>query len=420
MNPYLGTNPYGKKKGLPRNFVVNDLTITGLTEGSVLFAGPGGLVSEDNANLFWNDSTNNLFILGSLYLGTLTPATDRKLDVIGSNVQTSGFQPTIRLTSVYSGGTHSGQIASLYVQNQTAVGSNSPNTLYGIQAQVNNFGSGTITNALANVVTVHNFGSGTISEAYGLQIAGTTNTGGGSVVHFHGLHLADQTAFTGNVHGILSQISSGSTKYNLFLSGSAQNYIEGNVGIGSTPSTTTKLLLLAATTALSSLRVPHGVAPSSPVNGDMWTTTSGLFARINGSTKGPFIGTADIPILAHGTYTPSLTGVTNVAASAAYVCQYMRVGNTVTVSGKFDLDPTLGGGTATTLGVSLPIASNFTGTGDLGGCALGDATTQGLTTTGFAHIAANADITNDRANFNCLIYHSANATYWFTFTYVIK
>lgn len=41
----------------------------------------------------------------------------------------------------------------------------------------------------------------------------------------------------------------------------------------------------AATTARSSIRLPHGTAPTSPVDGDMWTTTAGLFVRINGVTK---------------------------------------------------------------------------------------------------------------------------------------
>lgn len=35
------------------------------------------------------------------------------------------------------------------------------------------------------------------------------------------------------------------------------------------------------------LNLPHGAAPTSPVNGDMWTTTAGLFVRINGATVGP-------------------------------------------------------------------------------------------------------------------------------------
>ncbi len=43
----------------------------------------------------------------------------------------------------------------------------------------------------------------------------------------------------------------------------------------------------AATTAIPSIRLPHGTAPSSPTNGDMWTTTAGLFVRVNGSTIGP-------------------------------------------------------------------------------------------------------------------------------------
>jgi hypothetical protein len=44
----------------------------------------------------------------------------------------------------------------------------------------------------------------------------------------------------------------------------------------------------AATTAIPSFRIPHGTAPSSPTNGDVWTTTIGMYARINGNTVGPF------------------------------------------------------------------------------------------------------------------------------------
>lgn len=40
----------------------------------------------------------------------------------------------------------------------------------------------------------------------------------------------------------------------------------------------------ASSTTSAGLNVPHGVAPTSPVNGDLWTTTAGLFGRINGAT----------------------------------------------------------------------------------------------------------------------------------------
>jgi len=41
----------------------------------------------------------------------------------------------------------------------------------------------------------------------------------------------------------------------------------------------------AADASEASLNVPHGAAPSSPVNGDIWTTTSGFYLRLNGTTR---------------------------------------------------------------------------------------------------------------------------------------
>lgn len=47
------------------------------------------------------------------------------------------------------------------------------------------------------------------------------------------------------------------------------------------------LLAPAATTSIASINLPHGTAPTSPTNGDVWTTTSGIYVRINNSTVGP-------------------------------------------------------------------------------------------------------------------------------------
>ena len=46
-----------------------------------------------------------------------------------------------------------------------------------------------------------------------------------------------------------------------------------------------KLTLPAATSAYSSLNAPHGTEPSTPSNGDIWTTVNGQFNRIAGVTK---------------------------------------------------------------------------------------------------------------------------------------
>jgi hypothetical protein len=46
-----------------------------------------------------------------------------------------------------------------------------------------------------------------------------------------------------------------------------------------------KVSTIASTTANAGFNIAHGVAPTSPVNGDIWTTTGGIFWRQNGATK---------------------------------------------------------------------------------------------------------------------------------------
>ena len=46
-----------------------------------------------------------------------------------------------------------------------------------------------------------------------------------------------------------------------------------------------KVGTIASTTANAGFNIAHGAAPTTPVNGDIWTTTSGLFMRQNGSTQ---------------------------------------------------------------------------------------------------------------------------------------
>lgn len=56
--------------------------------------------------------------------------------------------------------------------------------------------------------------------------------------------------------------------------------------VTSTGLTVTGLTLTTASaTGGAGFRLPHGAAPTSPVDGDMWTTTTALLVRINGVTK---------------------------------------------------------------------------------------------------------------------------------------
>lgn len=58
-----------------------------------------------------------------------------------------------------------------------------------------------------------------------------------------------------------------------------------DVTINSTLISTGTGIFPAATTSIPSIRLPHGTPPSSPTNGDFWTTTGGAFAQINGATR---------------------------------------------------------------------------------------------------------------------------------------
>jgi hypothetical protein len=60
----------------------SSITNSAMTQGSVLFAGVGGLISQDNAQLFFDD-TNNTFGFGTTRLGAIS-GTNAKLVIKGA------------------------------------------------------------------------------------------------------------------------------------------------------------------------------------------------------------------------------------------------------------------------------------------------------------------------------------------------
>jgi len=151
-----------------------------------------------------------------------------------------------------------------------------------------------------------------------------------------------------------------------------------------------------ATTQINSGALPSGVTlPATQV------TTGAL----------PVGVTLDTTQLTSGTYTPTLTNVTNVAASAAIVCQYLRVLTAVTVSGSVSITATAA--VNTVLRMSLPIASNFASVGQAGG-TFATTTAGGITQGGIV-----ADATNKTFTFQFVATSLVATTYTFSVTYQI-
>lgn len=112
-----------------------------------------------------------------------------------------------------------------------------------------------------------------------------------------------------------------------------------------------------------------------------------------------------------GVYTPTLTNVANLDGSTARPMPYMRVGNTVWVSGRIGVDPTAAAPTNTRLGVSLPIAPHtaFASADDLSG----NGGASGFTETG----GLFADTGNNRAELNFQAVSNTNHDMYVTFSY---
>jgi hypothetical protein len=114
------------------------------------------------------------------------------------------------------------------------------------------------------------------------------------------------------------------------------------------------------------------------------------------------------------TYNPTFFNVANLDSlpTAASTWQYQRVGNTVTVAGEMSIDPTLTA-TTTIAGISLPIASNLTATGDCAGTGCSPGIVGQV-------MAVRGETVNDRAE---LIWKSSDVTAQTTyvhFTYIVK
>jgi hypothetical protein len=120
-------------------------------------------------------------------------------------------------------------------------------------------------------------------------------------------------------------------------------------------------------------------------------------------------GAAVTPPITSGTYTPTITNVTNVTSSSALVCQWLRIGNVVTVSGSVDVDP-VATGVSTVIRLSLPVASNFATAGQLGGSCGNVAFTS-------SHVGPDA--INDAARLEFFTSFASVNSISFTFTYLV-
>ena len=268
-------------------------------------------------------------------------------------------------------------------------------------------------------VTIQSSSIGNVQIAANIPLGETfvTDMGSGGVLIRNATTLADVAKFKGDVVlipsvGITFSDASVQTTAGVSAATAAATYAPINAptftGVVTIPggasitgyATTTDVGLKAniasptftgvVTTAASAsgsagFLIPHGSAPSSPVNGDIWTTTAGLFYRINGATVSP-------ATLAGGTFTGKITTVASAAGTAGF---RLPTGAAPTTPVSGDIWTTAAGlfaniGALATQQVALlGTTTNFTGTFTLSGATNSLGTSTAASTT---NIAAGATL----------------------------
>ena len=145
-------------------------------------------------------------------------------------------------------------------------------------------------------------------------------------------------------------------------------------------------------------------------NGTIGATSpaAGIFTSLQADTITNDTG------LAAGVYTPTRSSETNLDANVTMTeAQYLRVGNTVTVSGRFTANPT------TTLvqtdfEITLPVASNIGAAEDVAGTAVSGTISGGSECAEIIGVVAN-----DTAQIQWIPVDVASQTWSYTFTYQV-
>jgi len=186
-------------------------TLPSLTSGSVLFSN-GTTIAQDNANFFWDDTNNRLGI------GTASPAYG--IDVNG----------TARVTGALTVGSGSLSNSSLLIS-RAITGSTTVNSVVNtsvIQADVT-FAGGGFSSQIGTQNTTFTL---TLLRHFA-ALQGTI--GAGSIVsNQYGFHASSGLVSAQNNFGFRGEIPAGATNWNLYMSGSANNYLAGNLLINTT------------------------------------------------------------------------------------------------------------------------------------------------------------------------------------------
>jgi hypothetical protein len=124
----------------------------------------------------------------------------------------------------------------------------------------------------------------TLTNLYGFNSSQNSLGAGTTITNQYG-YWCDALSWGTNIYGYYGVVAASTNRWNLYMAGTAQNYLAGNTGIGVAAKTTAELSLGAGTTAQAQINLASSTAPTSPQDGDIWFDGTNLKIRVGGVTK---------------------------------------------------------------------------------------------------------------------------------------
>lgn len=267
---------------------------TSMTAGSIAFVGANSTLTQDNTNLFFDDTNNRI---GQ---GDATPDYFYDLQETWTAAgYMNGFNSELTLNpgSTHTNGADGGWFETIVksgnAQNYTTntydgstsrfthSGTGTVSFGYGAINTVLNSSSGTITTARALQNRVFNSGLGTVTNAYGLMIFGASNTGGGTVTNNYGLYISTMTA--GGTINTAIKTDEGDIVFNENGNANADVRMESDTKTNAFfLDASADAICFNCTTPIRPLEVgsggmrlePQASAPSSPASGDIYVDST--------------------------------------------------------------------------------------------------------------------------------------------------
>jgi hypothetical protein len=170
---------------------------------------------------------------GNVGIGTSSPTNkltvDGNTNITGNTTLGDASTDTVTVNGYMGVGGAGSTTAGLYVRNTALTGTGQ----YGFLSDITATSAATSTAAglwsrIQTQATAFTLGNG-----YGIFVQNAVKGAGSTITNQSGVVVADQTQGTNN-YGILSLVSSGTDKWNIYASGTAANYFAGNVLINRT------------------------------------------------------------------------------------------------------------------------------------------------------------------------------------------